>query len=349
MNVVSLAVEGDGARSDAALRWDAYVGPRALAVTDLWSWRLVVRDAYGMRSHFLAAERDGVMVGALGLYEVRHPIFGHHLTTAPFGNDGGLHFDDNDDEARDALLAEAKALADRLGVPYLVIRSRAHELPTFVVDRHYRSATLDLSPGPTALWDALPAKTRNQVRRGMKEGFSLEAGASQEAAFIDVLHHHMRDLGSPVHGLRYYDAIAKHLPDQHEVLVMRDGTRLVAGALLLWSNGVAMNIHTVSLREFNTRCPNYLLYWRMMERSAERGCRLFDMGRSEEGSPNLRFKSNWGPTEVTLHYNFYLRGLAEPPYVDPRNPKYRLPILAWRMLPVAITRLIGPRLMGGLA
>src|SRR5262249_17995427 len=95
-------------RDDEDARWDAYVAPRARAVTDLAGWRRVLHDAYGLKAHFLAAVRDDRICGTLGLFEIRHPIFGHYLTTAPYGNDGGLHADH--DEARDALVAHAQDL-----------------------------------------------------------------------------------------------------------------------------------------------------------------------------------------------------------------------------------------------
>src|SRR3972149_3481218 len=100
-----LRIEHLGEGEDA-LRWDGYVGSRTRTVTDLSTWRRVVRDAYGMRSHFLAAIAEDRIVGTLGLFEVSHPIFGHYLTTAVFGNDGGLLYDGP--EARDALIAEAR-------------------------------------------------------------------------------------------------------------------------------------------------------------------------------------------------------------------------------------------------
>jgi FemAB-related protein (PEP-CTERM system-associated) len=340
-----IAYVGEG---DDLARWDEYVGPRTSAVTDLAGWRLVVRDAYGIGAHFLVAlDNDERCVGALGLYQIRHPIFGHYLSTAVFGNDGGLHFDDS--AARDALVAEAKALAVRLKVAYLVIRTRGAALDGFEVDRHYRTALVDLSGGADALWNRLPNKTRNQVRRGTKEGFTLHTGHSQMLAFFDVFHEHMRDLGSPAHSRRYYDAIVNHLGHCADFLVLRDGQQLAAGALLFWTNGTAMNSHTVALRRFNKRCPNYLIYWKMLEASVARGCTRFDMGRSEAGSSNLQFKSNWGTTELPLYYNYFLVTARTVPYVDPRNPKYRIAIAAWQKMPLALTRLLGPRLISGVA
>lgn len=339
---ISQIGEGEDAK-----RWDEYVLPRTGAITDLFAWRRVLQDAYGLRSHFLAATEDQAIVGTLGLFEIKHPIFGHYLTTAAFGNDGGFHFDNQ--EARDLLVAEAEKLAKDLDVAYLVIRSRDLELERFRVDRHYRSAIIDLQDGADALWKQLPAKTRNQVRRGQKENFSIETGPDQLGAFYDVFHQHMRDLGSPAHSHKYYECIVEQLGDSAEFLVVRDGAELVAGALLCRANDTAMNLHTVSLREFNRRCPNYLLYWTMIESSAARGCKWFDMGRSRVDSPQLAFKSNWNPREITLHYNYFLRKLKEVPDLDPRNVKFRMQIALWQKMPLFVTKAVGPRLITGLA
>ena len=333
--------------ADAA-RWDAYVAPRTSTVTDLYAWRRVVRRAYGMRSHLLVAEEGAAIAGALALFEVRHPLLGHYLATAPFGNDGGLHHDVP--EARARLLEAARRLADRLRVSYLLVRTRGDDLEGFVVDRRYTTAAVDLAGGADALWDRLPAKTRNQVRRGEKEGFVVASGAAEIEPFFRVFHAHMRELGSPAHALRFYREVAREQGDRARFNVVRvgEGGAVAAGALLFTVNGTATNHHTVARREYNRRCPNYLLYWHMLSASAGEGCHTFDMGRSVDGTGNLRFKENWGPRLVKLAANYYLRTLRSPPFTDPRNPRYRLPMAVWRRLPLALTRALGPRLITGL-
>ncbi len=148
-------------------------------MTDLFGWRRVVHETYGLRSHFLAATEGDRVVGTLGLFEVNHPIFGHYLTTAPFGNDGGIHFDNQ--EARDLMLKEAKRLTNDLDVDYLLIRTRGLELDGFTVDNRYRTAVIDLERGAESVWkQTLRSKTRNQIRRGLKEGFRVETGFDQK-------------------------------------------------------------------------------------------------------------------------------------------------------------------------
>ena len=328
--------------------WDSYVGPKTDTVTDLSGWSRLVHDTYRLPSFLLAAKTGSRLVGALSLLEVAHPFFGHYLTTAPFGTDGGLHFDDA--ATRDLLVAEAKRLADERDVDYMVIRTRGVDLDGFTADHRYRTAVLDLEAGPEAIWaKTLRRETRNQIRRGQKEGFEIDTGPDQMTPFYEVFHAHMRDLGSPAHSQSFYRSIVRHLGTCARFLVLRDRRQVVAGALLFRVNGTASNYHTVALRSYNRRCPNYLLYWTMIEESSRAGCRRFDMGRSLDGSASLRFKRHWGTQIVALSYNYYLRKRTHPPLVDPRNPAYRIPIAVWRRCPLALTKLVGPRLIRGLA
>ena len=332
--------------SDEEHAWDANVSGGG-SLTDLSAWRHVVRATYDLRSHFLAAFENENILGTLGLYEVRHRIFGHYLTTAPFANEGGFHFDNP--AARDRLLVRARELADELDVDYLVIRAR-DQFDDFTVDRHYQTAILDLEGGADAVWSQrLRAKTRNQVRKGMDQGFTVETGHDQLKAFYQVFHQHMRDLGSPGHAYRYYESIINRFGSNADFLVVRDGANLVAGALLFSFEQTAMNYHTVALRQYNSTCSNYLLYWKMIEASCTRGIETFDMGRSIADSPVMAFKRHWGPAIHELSYNYYLRRGTRMPDLDPRNPRFRLPVALWRKLPLPVSKRVGPMLISGLA
>src|SRR5207253_1337670 len=138
-------------------------------------------------------------------------------------------------------------------------------------DARFCTALVDLPTTSEAAWEALPSKTRNQIRRGMKEGFSIHLGAGELRPFFDVFHRHMRDLGSPAHGLSFYEAIIRHCGPHADFMTVRDGAKVVGGALVFHVNGVASNYHTVTRRDYNPRCANYLLYWRIIEQAIARG------------------------------------------------------------------------------
>ena len=65
-----------------------------------------------------------------------------------------------------------------------------------------------------------------------------------------------------------------------------------------------------------------------MERAREKGCRIFDYGRSKRGTGAFDFKTYWGFEPEPLHYEYFLVKRKEMPNLSPTNPKYGLAIEA---------------------
>lgn len=314
---------------------------------DLYEWTQVVKDTYNIRFFLFIAEKDGRDVGFLSLSEIKHPLFGHYLLTAPFGTAGGWIC--KDEEAIGPLSMAAKALADQLKADYLLIRAEKDHLPGFVLESRYQTALLDLSKGEDFIWNKqIDVSARNQTRKAMKQNFEVLQSTDQMPAFFDVFHRHMRDLGSPAHSMSFYKSIFKYFPKQMDIFVLKDGARVIAGSLVLSVNGTVSNLHTVALRAYNSLCPNNLIYWKMIQSAVAAGAHTFDMGRSVEGGGNIGFKKQWGPRLIPLAYNYYLRRGTEVPFLDPRNSKYGLAIAMWRKIPVFLTKRLGPLLIPGL-
>jgi hypothetical protein len=99
-------------------------------------------------------------------------------------------------------------------------------------------------------------------------------------------------------------------------------------------------------RSHRRRAAEELLYWQMMRWGRERGCHTFDFGRSRKGTGAASFKARWGMEEVPLDYRSLPVRAREAPRVDPGNPSFGPLIAAWRRLPLALTRRLGPLLAG---
>ena len=65
-------------------------------------------------------------------------------------------------------------------------------------------------------------------------------------------------------------------------------------------------------------------------------------GRSKKGTGSYSFKEHWGFEPQPLYYEHYLLGINEMPEINPLNPKYQLFIRAWKTMPYALTKIIGP-------
>lgn len=73
-----------------------------------------------------------------------------------------------------------------------------------------------------------------------------------------------------------------------------------------------------------------------------RGLRVFDYGRSKQGTGSYAFKKNWGFEPKPLFYEYRLYRRDSIPQNNPANAKYRLFIGAWRRLPIGVANWLGP-------
>jgi hypothetical protein len=90
------------------------------------------------------------------------------------------------------------------------------------------------------------------------------------------------------------------------------------------------------------------MYWEVMRRACERGLRVFDYGRSKQGTGAYDFKKNWGFEPTPLGYEYHLVKARAVPEHNPLNPKYQLFIAMWKRLPLAVANRIGPYIVKGI-
>jgi FemAB-related protein (PEP-CTERM system-associated) len=163
-----------------------------------------------------------------------------------------------------------------------------------------------------------------------------------------VFARNMRDLGTPVYDMRFFEEVCRTFPDQTRVLVVRSAGQPVAASIVHWL-GTTMQVPWASaLRESNPLSANVFLYWQMLKLAIERGATTFDFGRSTVDSGTFRFKQQWGAQPQQLHWHYWMRSGGAPPMLNPSNPKYRLAVAGWQRLPLAIANRLGPMLVRNL-
>lgn len=336
---------GDG----RAEEWDRFVSSAAGATLyHRFAWRRVITSVFGHETLYLAARRmDDALEGVLPLVRLKSLLFGDYLVSLPFFNYGGVLA--RSPAARHALLDAAIAQASGLGSRHVELRHREPLGERWQVRTDKVAMLLPLPADPAELWGALSSKVRAQVRRPSKEGAVCEIGGREQLRdFYAVFSRNMRDLGTPVYPLRFFESIAATMPDRASIAVVRLANKPVAAAFLLEHAGAMEIPWASSLRSVNGLGVNMLLYWSVLEQAIRRGCRTFDFGRSSVDSGTYRFKKQWGAQPLQLYWHYWVRDAGEMPRLRPDNPKYRLAIAAWRRLPVRVANWIGPCLIKNL-
>jgi len=331
-----------------AKAWDAYVlaHPRG-TFFHRFGWKRLLEATYRYPTHYLLAERAGELCGILPLGEVKHLLFGHSLISVPFCVCGGVLA--ADDVVRNALEAHAMRLADERRVDYLELRNERPVRPDWLrKDGLYVTFRREISGDHEANMNAIPRKQRAMVRKGVKAGLVGELDPGVDNLYL-AYSESVRNLGTPVLPKAHFRAIRDEFGDDVDVVTIRHQDKVVASVMNYYFRDQVLPYYGGGVAAARDLAANDFMYWEVMRRAVERGCRVFDFGRSKVDTGSYRFKKHWGFEPEPLHYEYYLVRAAAMPDLNPNNPKFRLFINAWQRLPVGLSRVIGPWLARGLA
>ena len=323
-----------------------------LSYSGIDSWMNLVNAIYGYKIHRFAVTEDSHPLGALSLLEVKHPVFGHYLVTAPFGSYGGFAFES--DVARDLLLEEASQLAKETKVEYVAIRSEDGESErpaNWIQQPSYFTYLIDLDHTPEEILKTFSSDHRNHVRKSMKKGFTVRFGHLDLLDDIyEALSRSMHELGSPYHSKTYLRKMAELLGDSLEFAVLYDSHgKIAGGGVFIVQGDTIFNLHANILRFVRSNYAGEYLYWSVIERGIQKGLKIFDLGRSLVGSGNEVFKMKWAPQKKLLAYWHWLAPGTELPSLNQKNPKFQIAIAVWKRLPAFVVKPLGPYLVRGLA
>jgi FemAB-related protein (PEP-CTERM system-associated) len=242
------------------------------------------------------------------------------------------------------LLASAIDEAQRTNATYLELRQLTEHALPLLARQDKVGAVLPIAADPEERLRRLDKKTRNLVRKSLSFGMTADFGASALLSeFYDVYRHNMHDLGSPSYSKQFFAEILNRFPDDTRICVARLDNETIAAAFLLGFRGNLEVAWASSYRKFLNLKPNMFLYWNLLSFGAEHGYQFLDFGRSSRGSGTYEFKLQWGAVPSNLHWGYWLNDKATMP--STREQGMQLASRMWQKLPLAITNVLGPKLV----
>lgn len=325
----------------AAKRWDAFVFEHpGSSFFHRAAWQDIVRDVFRHDTYFLYAEEDGRIEGVLPLGHVRSMLFGKSLVGLPFAVYGGVVA--NSAAAADALEARAQELAQSLGVDHLELRNVTRRHADWPLQDLYVTFRKEIFPEEEANMLAIPRKQRAMVRKGIKNGLVSHIDPNVDRFFdlyADNVHRH----GTPAMPKKYFQALARTFGDDCEVLTVTgpDG-RVLSSVMSFYFRDEVLPYYAGDDEAARDLAANDFKYWELMRRACARGLKVFDYGRSKQGTGSYSFKKNWGFEPTPLNYEYCLYKRDAVPQNNPSNAKYRLLIETWRRMPIGLANWLGP-------
>ncbi|WP_271009328.1 FemAB family XrtA/PEP-CTERM system-associated protein [Paucibacter sp. B51] len=328
---------------DAALarRWDEFVLACSQATFfHRAGWLRMVEQVFKHQGFFLYAEREGEIEGVLPLAQVKSMLFGHSLVALPFAVYGGVAA--LNDEAAAALEQEAQAIAQRLGAEHLEFRNIAPRHADWPKQDLYVTFRKEILPEEEANMLAIPRKARASVRKGIKNNLVSHIDPTVDrffALYADNTHRH----GTPAMPKRYFAALLDEFGADAEVLTVTDAQgKPLSSVLSFYFRDEVLPYYAGDDEAARDLAGNDFKYWELMRRACARGCKVFDYGRSKQGTGSYAFKKNWGFEPTPLHYEYCLYKRDAVPQNNPSNAKYQLLIKTWRRLPLGFVNWLGP-------
>ncbi len=325
----------------AAAAWDAFVAtcPGATFFHRA-GWQRILADVFRHDTYFLYAELDGQVAGVLPLAHVDSVLFGNSLVSLPFAVYGGVAA--ATEAVALALEKQAARLGRNLGVDHLELRNVVPRHPDWPMQDLYVTFRREILADEEANMLAIPRKQRAMVRKGAKNGLRSEIDDGVErffALYADNVHRH----GTPAMPKKYFQALLDEFGADCEVLsvVAPDG-RALSSVLSFYFRDEVLPYYAGDDVLARDLAANDFKYWELMRRACARGLKVFDYGRSKQGTGSYSFKKNWGFEAAPLHYEYQLYKRDAIPQNNPSNAKYKLMIEAWRRLPIGVANWVGP-------
>ena len=311
-------------------------------------WGHVMRRAYDNEAIYVTALRGRQVVGTLTLVLQHSAILGSRLCSIPYFDTSGIVADTK--EIARQLVEAARQLADRHGAKWAELRQVQPLELAMPVSARKVTFQMPLPHRSEALWESLRAKIRNRIRKAQRQGLLVYQGRHEMLDFFyDVYARNMRDLGSPPHSRRFLELTMEEFYEHVRIFVVCCKKEPLAAGFTL------MDRHTMHVpwagsdwRRSET-CANMLLYWSMMSNACDHRLQRFDFGRCTVGSGTYDFKHQWGGQEQPLYWHYVLGKGRQLPDPAEDNALFQRAARYWRRLPVAVSTVMGPRLIAKLS
>ena len=296
--------------------------------------RLVCRDDSGRVSWLLPL----VEIKPLGK---KSPM----LISLPFGNYGGFLLPAGVDKIdREALLPlvdffeKSRAFA-------LELREAEEPVPGFEASDTFKRFEIVFPETTEDLWKrVITGNARTSVRKAEKAGVEVVCDyADDVSVFQQIYEKNASQHGTPIHHLNWFYKLDELFSPESEIILGKIGDHFVGALLILHYRGRAILHAAVSDPDFRTIPITDRLLWGAFDRIMAAGVsKSFDFGRTRPDPGKLFYKRKWGGKEKTLYYSYLTKPGAVIPQIVPENPKLRLGIKAWQLLPMVVKRRLGP-------
>ncbi|AFT96196.1 hypothetical protein AMBAS45_13665 [Alteromonas macleodii str. 'Balearic Sea AD45'] len=331
------------------IEWNSYAAAHNDASAyHHYAWIQAIKNAYKHENASVLARDTATnkLVGIFPAVELQIPLLGKSLCSLPYCDIG--HGLAENQEIYDAMLSHIQRSISEEKKPKFEVRAADTKTTDSDLLKNKKvRMLLDLPSSSEALMASFKSKLRSQIKKAEKNGLTVSLGIEDHHIlhFYDVYSKNMRDLGSPVHSIKWFREIVAAYQEQCLISVVYENDEPIGGGLIIKSGSEASIPWASTLRERNKLAPNMLLYWSLLAHCADNDVTRFDFGRSTFNEGTYKFKKQWGAKPQLLNWHtFNATSTVTSEKESNAGSPNKLRTIAehiWRKLPLRITIAIG--------
>lgn len=302
----------------------------------LHQWKSVIKNAYGLKCHYLILTEKEVPVSFLPLTICKSLSGKKKGVSMAFNSYAGIA-GKTSPEIREAFKHFVKS---SFGLNHLEIRTKLQDAPS----SEYTECTmvLDLLENEDDQWKKLSSKTRVHIRKAEANEITIKK-TNDTTNFYKVYSLNMGRLGTPIHPRTFFDEILHQFKSTSHILEVYLHDKPIAAMILIEYKKTVTNLFASTLSEYNKLYPNMLMYWQAIKTSTSNGFKYFDMGRSQIDSGTFIFKKKWGALpQPILYENLFSNTDNSIDFY--RSNKAKKIANIWKSMPSSIQLFLGPKL-----
>lgn len=297
-----------------AQRWEEFVAAHELGtIYHTWSWREVIKQAYGHEPVYLILEAGaGNIIAGLPLFHVKSRLAGNRLVCVP----GAQACDPlvSQQGEYDQLVAFALRLMPQRSVDSIEIKTSARfRFDSAKFGRKqpgYSCYVLDLDREWREIENGLQKDSiRRKIKKAAQSGLQAvkENSLAGLAAFYGLFLRLRKSYGLLPQPYKFFTALWRHMSARESIdlVQIKYQDRIISAGLFLKYKDAVVCEYTATRFDLMHLGPSPLLLWEGIRQAKQAGYKCFDFGRTADDNDSLsHFKSKWGTRREPLHYYF---------------------------------------------
>lgn len=308
------------------------------------AWGKILYETFRLDSVLIVHRNEGRIDGGVPLVIFDQKLTGKAMISMPYLNYGGIL--GRTETVKAEIVGACREILSSSGADYVEFRHAREGIGQLADETRTHRVTfrLDISRPAEAIFSSLRRQTRTRVRKIEHSGLESYYGPDRLDQFYRLFCIAMRQHGTPVMPLRFFESILRHLGGHANFMIAYKDGQPVGGKLVLSFKDRATMVWGCYPHRHRELLANYFLTWELIKKLAHSQVKWLDFGRSPLKGGGYIYKSNWQPESKPLFTDYLATDPNKIPLLKPENPKFRRAIQTWKHLPIWATRLVGPRL-----